>query len=175
MAPILTRVAFHSSIIHPPHHTWLWIVVVFFYSPSRNKVWKLSTVDNIPKKKKKRRLRKRFRRNSKHGNTSERWQHWSHDPAMKSQTAYRPGAGEGFPNTQRGALQRGGGALLWPKPAPKNLAWPAVRPQLRSAGWALMPWLEAAQPLNWYDQDVCWQKLWFELLVQPVTLPNVKC
>lgn len=30
-----------------------------------------------------------------------------------SQTAYRPGAGEGFPNTQRGALQRGAGALLW--------------------------------------------------------------
>ena len=53
MAPISTRVAFHSSIIHPPHHTWLWIVIVFFYSPSRNKVWKLSTVDNIPKKKKK--------------------------------------------------------------------------------------------------------------------------
>lgn len=110
MAPISTRVAFHSSIIHPPHHTWLWIVIVFFYSPSRNKVWKLSTVDNIPKKKKKkRRLRKRFRRNSKHGNTFERWQHWGHDPAMKLQTAYRPGAGEGFPNTQRGTLQRGAG------------------------------------------------------------------
>lgn len=174
MAPILTRVAFHSSIIHPPHHTWLWIVIVFFYSPSRNKVWKLSTVDNIPKKKK-----------EDLGKDSEEIPNmeillrddsigvmtlpWSH----KQLTGQEQGRGS---QTLRGEHSRGGGgALLWPKPAPKNLAWPAVRPQLRSAGWALMPWLEAAQPLNWYDQDVCWQKLWFELLVQPVTLPNVKC
>lgn len=108
MAPISTRGAFHSSITHSPHHTWLWIVIVFFFF-----FFLLSEIrcENCPpltifQKKKKKRRRKRLRRNAKHGNTSEWRQHRSHD--HKPPTGQEQG--NGFPNTQRGELQRGEGS-----------------------------------------------------------------
>lgn len=79
---------------------------------------------------------------------------WSH----KQLTGQEQGRGS---QTLRGEHSRGGGALLWLKPAPKNLAW-LVRLQLRSAGWALMLWLSQPSPpqLAWPRRMLAETMVW---------------
>lgn len=158
MLPILTRVAFHSSIIHPPPaHLALNSHCLLFSFQNDVKIvhcWQYS--------KKKRRLRK----------DSEEFQTWKYFwemtalrswPCHEVTNSLQARSRGGFPNTQRGALR--GGALLWLNQA-QNLAWRRQTPAQGVQGehWC-RDWRQPS--ITGMSQDVCWQKLWFELLVQP--------
>ena len=90
---------------------------------------------------------------------------------MKSQAAYRPGAGERLPNTQRGALRRGAGSHCHLNQYMASRQTPAQECRVSDPNIDAM--IGDGSPSTGMNKT-CAGRNWFELLVQPVTLPNVE-